>query len=133
MRLHPVILYAWIVWCDLGLCSREVRADTGPDFDPPHSYIGNAGWNSELKLWIDIGDLPVGTEAGIPVRLRLMSAPSRGKALFDPLLWCPVLESTLSRLGDHDLEFTTLGGGIRFLQRADGGDFATLNAMPFGN
>ncbi len=127
MNLGASAFYVWLVCCGVGLGVSISRAEQAQDFDHPNSYLGNAGWNAALELWMEIGELPVGPGVSLPVRLRLASAPSRPEALFGSLFWCPVLESTLSRPKAHYLEFTTLGGGLRFLSRAPDGDFVSLN------
>ncbi|PTX94066.1 hypothetical protein DB345_21135 [Spartobacteria bacterium LR76] len=97
------------------------------DLDHPNTYIGNAGWNSALELWVEIGNISAGKESAIPLRLRFASIPSKKERVFGPYLWCPVLENTSSVTKEGDLKFTTLGGRVRSLERTSGTEFLSLN------
>lgn len=116
------------LWCAWGGGGVSMAwAERSRDFDHPNSYIGNAGWEGGLELWMEIGELPIGPGISLPMRLRLASTSPRPEALLGSLFWCPVLESTLSHSEGEILEFTTLGGAQRFLPPSPGGGFVSLN------
>jgi len=89
------------------------------DFEHPNSFIGNAGWSGGLELWVEIAEVPVAKGTSLPLRLRFSSDVTREDPLFGGHWWCPLLESWGRGTPDY-LEFTTLGGGRRFLLKSNG-------------
>ena len=90
------------------------------DFEHPNSFIGNAGWSGGLELWIEVGEVPVGD--GLPLRLRFASDVTRENSLFGDHWWCPLLESEGGQ-SENYIEWTTLGGGKKFLLKSWESDF----------
>lgn len=86
------------------------------DFKHPNSFIGNAGWSGGLELWIPVGEVSAGNGSLIPMQLRFSSDVLRKNSLFGANWWCPLLESEGHQAANH-VEWTTLGGGRRFLVR----------------
>ncbi|MFZ4780546.1 MAG: hypothetical protein ACOYM3_34775, partial [Terrimicrobiaceae bacterium] len=90
------------------------------DFEHPNSFIGNAGWSGGLELWIEVGEIPVGD--GVPLRLRFASDVTRENSLFGDHWRCPLLESEGGQ-SENYIEWTTLGGGKKFLLKSGESEF----------
>jgi hypothetical protein len=104
--------------CCLGaFFSRPLLVEAKSGFEHPNSFIGNAGWSGGLELWLDVGEVAVGGSSNLPLRLRFATDVTRENSLFGGNWWCPLLESVGNKSAD-DFEWTTLGGGRKFLLKS---------------
>jgi hypothetical protein len=119
-RRSKCLRLSWtgVLFCLLHF-SASLALATRDDFEHPNSFIGNAGWSGGLERWVQIAEVPVAKGTILPLRLRFSSDVTRENPLFGGHWWCPLLESWVRGTPDY-LEFTTLGGGRRFLLKSDG-------------